>query len=55
MTAETLHEIVTFLCDKPHVYGTIMFILFCIYILFIAGKIMRHEDDSERNTQPENQ
>jgi len=45
MEAETLHKVVTFLCSKPHVFGTIAFVLFCIYILFIAGKVMRQEND----------
>jgi len=47
MKAETLHLVVSFLIEKPHVYGVIIFIVFAIYILFIAGKVMRSEDNNQ--------
>jgi len=43
MRAETLHQVTTFLVETPHVFGTIAFFLAGIYILFIAGKLMRSE------------
>jgi len=46
MKAETLHLVVSFLIEKPHVYGVIIFVVIGIYILFLAGKVMRSEDSN---------
>ncbi len=47
MDAQQLHGIITLLLDKPHVYGTVMFIAVGAYILLIAYKLQKTEDDSK--------
>jgi hypothetical protein len=44
MEAETLHNVVSYLLDKPHVYAVVPVVLFALYLLFLAGKVMRSEE-----------
>lgn len=47
MNIEMIHRVTTLLLDKPHVYGTVMFIAVSVYILLIAYKLQKHKDDSK--------